>query len=216
MTSVDSSADAKVDRSGPLKIDKRRVLAWEIGAFGVINVVAGSLHFAFELSDFNQVVAVFGSVNESTFEHLKLYFWPALVYALVQHAYMRNSVNNYWWGKGLAMLVTPLTIIFAFYFYLGIALPILGNGLLVFDIGTGVLGVLAGNIVSYRILTADPKPKRYNTAGLVIVGVLAVLMATAAWYPPEFFLYENFFGYEYTGEYGILDDYSDYLVFPDR
>lgn len=182
----------------------------------MINVVAGSLHFVFELSGFNEVVAVFGSVNESTFEHLKLYFWPALVFALIQFAVMRDSVNNFWWGKGLAMLATPVTLVVAFYFYLGIALPIFGNGFFALDIATGVLGVLAGNIVSYRILTSEPKPRSYGIAGLAIIGVLAVLMATAAFYPPEFFLYEDFLGYEYTGQFGILDDYSEYLVFPDR
>ncbi len=197
-------------------IDKRLVLGWEVAAFFIINLVAGALHFVFELSNFSTPVAVFGSVNESTFEHLKLYFWPALVVALVQHAYVRTKVNNYWWGKGLAMAVTPLTIVAAFYFYLGIALPIFGKGFLALDIGTGVLGVLAGNVVAYRVLTSEPKARRFSRAGWVLIGGLTVLMATAAWYPPQFFLYENFYGYQYTGEFGILSDYTDYLVFTGR
>ena len=79
-----------------------------------------------------------------------------------------------------------------------------------------MFGVLVGNIISYRILTSEPKGKGYATAGWVIIGVMAFLMATSAWLYPEFFLYENFWGYEYSGDYGILEDYTPYLVFTGR
>ena len=194
-------------------INKRSVLLWEVGAFFFIMIVASALHFAFELSGFSTPVAVFGSVNESSFEHLKLFFWPALVFALVQHAYLKGTVNNYWWGKGLAMVVTPLGILASFYLYLGIVLPITGTGYLALDIGTGAFGVLLGNIVAYKLLTAPERGSGYRTAGFVMIGVAAVLMATSAWIHPEMFLYENFWGYEYAGEYGILDDYTPYLIF---
>lgn len=192
------------------------VAAWEVAAFFVINVFAGALHFAFELSGFYEPIAVFASVNESTFEHLKLYFWPGLVFTLIQHAYVKGKVNNYWWGKGLALLVTPLTVILAFYFYLGLVLPIDGEGTLIGTLITGFVGVAAGNIVAYRILTSPERGRHYRFAGWAIIGVLTVLMATSAWITPEFFLYEDFFGYEYTGQYGILEDYTDYLVFEGR
>jgi hypothetical protein len=46
--------------------------------------------------------------------------------------------------------------------------------------------------------------------------VLALMMATAAWFQPRIFLYEDFLGYEYTGQFGILDDYTNYLIFTGR
>lgn len=196
-------------------IDKRIVAIWEVAAFFVINVVAGALHFAFELSGFSEPVAVVASVNESTFEHLKLYFWPGLLFALIQHAYVKGRVNNYWWGKGVALLVTPVTVIVAFYSYLGVVLPIDGKGTLVGTLITGFIGVAAGNVFAYQSLTAPAKGPRYRLAGWVTIGVLTFLMATSAWLTPRFFLYEDFFGYEYTGQYGILEDYTDYIVFTD-
>ena len=42
---------------------------------------------------------------------------------------------------------------------------------------------------------------------------LLVMFSTFTYYPPKFFLFENFFGYEYSGEYGILEDYEPYRVF---
>lgn len=194
-------------------VDRRAVLLWEVGAFVVIMLGASALHFAFELSGFAEPVAIIASVNESTFEHLKLFFWPALLYALIEHAYMKDRCHNYWWGKGLAMLATPLGIIASFYFYVGIAVPLTGHGYLALDIGTGAFGVLVGNVVAYKVLTAPDKGRGRATAGAVIMAVLAFLMATSAWLTPRFFLYENFFGYEYSGDYGILEDYTPYLVF---
>lgn len=197
-------------------VDKRAVLLWEVAAFFIIMIGASALHFAFELSGFSEPVAVFASVNESTFEHLKLFFWPALAVALVEHAYVKDKVNNYWWGKSLAMLAAPIAIIISFYFYLGIALPLTGSGYLALDIGTGAFGVLVGNIVAYRVLTSPDRGRKRRNLGVAIIAVLALVMALVAFFPPDFFLFENFFGYEYTGQSGILPDYTPYLIFEGR
>ena len=197
-------------------VDKRAVLLWEIVAFFIIMIGASALHFAFELSGFSEPFALFASVNESTFEHLKLFFWPALAVALVEHAYVKDKVNNYWWGKMLALLATPIAVILSFYFYLGIALPLTGTGYLALDIGTGAFGVAVGNIVAYRVLTAPDRGLVRRNVGLPIIAAMALMMAMVAFVPPGFFLFENFFGYEYTGEFGILDDYTPYLVFEGR
>lgn len=214
--SVDTAAVGDTETPDDTGVDRRAVLRWEIGAFLVTMIGGSALHFAFELSGFAEPVAVVASVNESTFEHLKLFFWPALIFALVEHAYMKDRCHNYWWGKGLALLVAPLGVIASFYFYIGIAVPLTGRGYLPFDIATGAIGVLLGNVVAYRVLTSPPKGPGYKRAGVAIMAVLAVLMATSAWLTPRFFLYENFFGYEYSGSYGILEDYTPYLVFDEQ
>lgn len=192
------------------------MLLWEILAFFVIMIGASALHFAFELSGFYEPLALFASVNESTFEHLKLFFWPALAVALVEHAYVKGKANNYWWGKMLALLATPVAVIVSFYFYLGITLPLTGTGYLALDIGTGAFGVAVGNVVAYRVLTSADRGRIRRDVGLAVIVTMALLMAAAAFVPPHVFLFENFFGYEYTGAYGILEDYTPYLVFQGR
>lgn len=189
------------------------LIAWEAGAFVVIMLVASGLHFAYELSGFQFWVTAFGSVNESTFEHLKLFFWPAVAYALVQHAYVRKRVTNFWWAKAVAIIVAPIVLMISFYFYLGISLPLYGRGFLWADISTGALGVLAGNFVAVRIMQAPDLGRRYAVAGIAIIIALAVMFVAFTYAPPRFFIFENFFRYTYAGEYGILPDYTDYLIF---
>ncbi|MDX1450549.1 MAG: hypothetical protein R3246_15990, partial [Acidimicrobiia bacterium] len=75
-------------------------------------------------------------------------------------------------------------------------------------------GVALGQWLSYRILTAEPLSAGWpKPAALVTIGGLTVIMVAFTWITPRMFLFENFYGYEYSGEYGILDDYTPYLVF---
>lgn len=200
-------------RSRERPVDRRVIILWEAGALVFIVLVASLLHFLYELTGFQSWAPIFGSVNESTFEHLKLFYWPAFAYAIVQHAYTRDKVNNFWWAKAAAIITAPLVLMLAFYFYLGISLPIYGRGFLWADIGTGVLGVLAGNIVAYRIMTAAEMGKAFSRAGLAICIGLGAMFIAFTYYPPRIFIFENFARYKYSGEFSILKDYTPYLVF---
>jgi hypothetical protein len=191
-----------------------KLLLWAIGGFFWINIGGSMLHFAFELSEYYRPLALIAAVNESVWEHLKMYFWAGLLLALVQYTYVRDVANNYWFGQAIGLLVTPFLIILSFYFYLGIAYPMYGRGWLAADIGTGALGVIAGQYASYRILTREPLSigiRRNGAAALYPLLIAAFLSFT--YYPPRMFLFENFFGYTYRGDYGILEDYEPYRIF---
>jgi hypothetical protein len=192
---------------------RRLVAAWEITGFLVILGVGSFLHFIYELSGFAAPAAVFGSVNESTWEHLKLFYWPGLAFAVVQHAYLRHRVNNFWWAKGVSLLLVTLLEIVAFYCYVGIVVPIEGKGTLAGTIVTACIAIGLAQLASYRLLTGAPVAAWTRRAGIAIVWVLGALMVLFTYAPPHIFLFENFFGYRYTGEFGILRDYTPYLVF---
>lgn len=193
--------------------NRRKLIGFQIGAVIFTMLVASALHFAYELSGFWSPMALFGSVNESTYEHLKLFFWPGLIYALVQHAYVKTYVNNYWIAKAAALVIAPIVLIFSFYFYLGIALPIYGEGFLWADISTGLIGTVVGEYVAYRIMVAEPLSARLRKLAAPVLIALTIMFSTLTFFPPKMFLFENFFGYEYSGDYGILDDYTPYLIF---
>lgn len=206
-------ADEMIDRAPPERNERKTLVRFQVGAVVFIMLVASALHFAYELSGFWGPMALFGSVNESTYEHLKLFFWPGLLYALVQHAYVKEFTNNYWVAKAAALLVSPTVLIVSFYFYLGIVLPINGKGTLFASIATGLLGVVVGEYVAYRIMLSRPLASGVRRLGVPTLVALTIMFSTMTFFPPRMFLFENFFGYEYSGEYGILDDYTPYLVF---
>ena len=63
---------------------KRELRRWEIVGFIATGLFGTLLHFVYEWSGGNRVIAVFSAVNESTWEHMKLLFIPFLVFTVVE------------------------------------------------------------------------------------------------------------------------------------
>lgn len=190
-----------------------KLLAFEIGQVFFIAIAGSLLHFAFELGDYWKPLAWFAAVNESAWEHTKMYFWPGLAYALAQYTYTRGIANNYWFGKAMALLVTPVTIFVLYFSYLSWSMADGGKPTLAIMLTIMFLGISAGQAVSYYILTSPPMgsaTRRYATA---TYGLLLVLFSMLTYFPPKLPLFENFYCYQYTGDYGILPDYAPYRVF---
>ena len=122
-----------------------KIAWWSLMGIFFINILGGAFHFVFELSGFWPPAALFASVNESTWEHLKFYFWSGLLWALIEYTYVRKEANNYWFAHAIGLLVTSVVVSIAFYAYLGVAIPKLGGGFLAADISTGVIGVIVGH-----------------------------------------------------------------------
>ena len=69
---------------------KRTVWVWELFGFAVTALAGTLLHFLYEWLGEAWWIAPFSGVNESTWEHMKLLFWPMLAYALVQSFFFRD------------------------------------------------------------------------------------------------------------------------------
>ena len=97
---------------------KRNVGLWCFAGFALTTLGGTLLHFAYDWSGGDTVAAVFSGVNESTWEHMKLLYWPLVAWGLVQWRYFKEY-PNYWCVK-LAGLVTGLVSIpLLFYGYNG-------------------------------------------------------------------------------------------------
>lgn len=183
---------------------KNKLLLWEIGGFFFIGLVGAALHFTYELSDFSSImVAYFSAVNESTWEHLKMVFFPGLVFALVEYTYVRDKVNNYLVAKTASLLIMPLIIVMGWYIYA----PAVGRNIYPVDLALFYLAVFIGQYISYKLLTRPPIEKKFNNYAIGVFLVLFLAFSTFTFYPPRIFLFENF-DLKDTGQYGILD-YED-------
>ncbi len=175
---------------------QKSILCWELGGIAFIFVLGSVLHFAFEWSGRAIPVAPIATVNEGVWEHLKLGFWPALGYTAVEYGRFGKSVNNFPFAKTLGVYLIPITIGVLFYGYTAI----LGHGLLVAGIAIFVVAVVIGQLVSYKVLTASPVPKRLNRLALIALAVLGVLFMLFTFYPPQCPLFRD----SITGGYGIV------------
>ncbi|MHB1152480.1 MAG: DUF6512 family protein [Eubacteriales bacterium] len=164
----------------------------------IFTILFGSLlHFVYELSGENSFAAVFGAVNESTWEHLKLLFWPIVLFGLIEYFAYGRQVKNFIPAKVLSILIGMLVIMTVFYTYTGI----LGYNVLALDILTFILGAIAAYGFSYRTITKQtqydsPPARTASWIGLVILIAIFILFT---FNPPEIGLFLD----PVTGTYGI-------------
>ncbi len=194
---------------------KTKLLIWEVSCIFWIAIAGSLLHFMFELTNYLQAVAVFAAVNESIWEHSKMYFWPGLAFALAQYTYTREYHHNYWLGKAAALATTPVTIMILYQSYMGYANFAGAKPSLGIMLGIMFMGIAAGQLVSYRILSAEPFPQTDRRLRFALPGIagMVAMFSLFTYFPPKVFLFENFACYQYTGEYGILEDYEPYRIF---
>jgi len=170
-------------------------LRWEVGGIIFIVVLGSVLHFAFEWAGHWTPIAPIAAVNESVWEHLKLGFWPALAYAILEYSRFGKSASNFFFAKTLGIYLIPITIVVLYYSYTAI----LGRGLLMVDIAIFVEAVIVGQLVSYILLTASPLPKRLNRFAPIALVILGILFVLFTFYPPQLTLFRD----SATGVYGI-------------
>ena len=175
---------------------KRTALRWELAGIAFIVVLGAVLHFAFDWSGPWIPLGAIAAVNESVWEHLKLAFWPAVAYAALEYARLGKSVHNFLFAKTLGICLMPITIVVVYYVYTAI----LGHGLLIVDILIFVVAVTVGQLVSHRLLSASPLPKKLNRLAPIALVILGILLVLFTFYPPQLPLFRD----SVTGGYGIV------------
>jgi len=191
----------------------KRLLAWEVACILWVCSAGSLLHFAFELSEYWRPMALFAAVNESAWEHTKMYFWPGLAWALVQYTYTCDVARNYWFGKAVALALTPVVILVAYFSYMGWVTAAGGKASLPIMLGIMLFGISVGQLTSWYILTSPSLSAAVGRYAVATYATLVLAFSTFTYFPPRVFVFENFYCYQYTGEFGILDNYEPYRVF---
>ena len=100
----------------------RSVRLWQLFGFGVTALGGTLLHFLYDWLGGAVWVSPFSGVNESTWEHMKLLFWPMLVFAIVQSRSFRDH-KDFWCVKLRGILLGLALIPVLFYTYNGVVGP---------------------------------------------------------------------------------------------
>ena len=97
---------------------KRTVWLWELFGFATTSLSGTLLHFLYDWLGKPVWIAPFSGVNESTWEHMKLLFWPMLIFAIVQSFFFKDY-EGFWCIKLRGILLGLLLIPVIFYTYNG-------------------------------------------------------------------------------------------------
>ena len=178
-----------------------KVQRWEIIGIFMIVAVGASLHFWFEWTGYWRPMALIAAVNESTWEHFKIAFWPSLIYALIEYPFLKDETNNFFVAKFAGFSAMPVITAILFYGYTSLT----GTHLLWVDVIIFILSVIGGQLISLTILTKTKKMQTH-TQNFAILGLVIMVLAFSllSYYPLKNFL----FAHPETGEFGILSDYD--------
>lgn len=128
---------------------KNKLLKFQIFSVIFTWILGTILHFTYEWSNQNAIVAAFSAVNESTWEHLKLLFFPMLITTIIGCFYLKSNdeYKSFLCAKTVGILSALLFVVVFFYTYTGI----IGTNFAVLDIGSFFVGVFLGEYVAYKL-----------------------------------------------------------------
>ena len=166
---------------------------WQAVGFAVSTLIGTVLHFLYDWTGENAVVAVFSGVNESTWEHMKLLYWPLFLFAIFQYFFYKET--NYWYVK-LAAAVLGLGLIpVLFYTYNGMfgKSPDWVNIAIFYLAAAAAFGF---EWWAFRKNLLQWKYPQLALGAMVLMGVLFVVFTFA---PPQIPLFQD----PVTGGFGI-------------
>lgn len=172
---------------------------WMLIGIFVLFLAAAALHFVYEWSGKSIVAGLFAPVNESPWEHLKMTFWPMLVWWVAGYLiFLRNRGNGFVRAAvtyAVSALFSVVFVIAFFYAYTGA----LGVESLPVDIIGLFLSLLFGILLARHI-------DRHLTPGMfaafIAVAVILLMAAAFLYYtfePPHLPIFKD----PPTGTYGI-------------
>ena len=158
-------------------------------------VLGTFLHFLFELAGECSAAALFSAVNESIWEHMKLLYYPMVLFALYQYRAWGREVPGFWCvkGAGLALGLTLFPVIY--YTYTGI----LGTSADWFNISIFFLAAGAAFFLEHRLLEDGAVCRVKNGWAVFLILLTGTLFVFFTFFPPEI----PFFRDPITGTYGF-------------
>ena len=172
---------------------ERRTIIWTLIGLAFTALGGSLLHFLYGWTKRAVWAAPLSAVNESTWEHMKLFFLPTLLFAAIQSFFVKRA--DFWCVKLSAMLIGLALIPLLFYLY---------NGAIAKSpdwLNIAFFFVSAAAAYWYeitRFTQGDVICKSPWLALGILLG-LAMLFALFTFYPPRLLIFRD----PITGTYGV-------------
>ena len=180
--------------------DKKLKIA-EIIGIPVIYLIAVVLHFVYDFTDGSVLSILFGAVNESVWEHIKIFAVGYISWAIVELMWLKPSFKKFVVAKTISLYFLCLAIIVFFYTYnLFTPQPVLW-----LDITSSFVFVVLSQFISYKLITSEKKIYEYFYIAVALLMMFFVMFFSFTVYPPRIDLFKD----PLTGNYGIVNKYLD-------
>jgi hypothetical protein len=163
---------------------------WIILGIIFIGLIGPVLHFAYSTTP-SLLIALFAPINESPWEHLKLTFWPAMLFLIFEYffLYRKHKPSNFNLGRTIGILLMPLVIIIFFYTYTAFTPG--HESILGIDILSFYIGVIVGQAVSWKFYKSKPFSEKINKFISLALIAMAIIFIIFTFYPPHLLPFQD-------------------------
>ena len=167
---------------------------WQLALVTFTAVLGTLFHFLYAWTDL-RIFAPFCAVNESTFEHMKILFFPMLIFAIIQSRFFQE--NGFWQVKAIGIILGTLLIPFLFYFYNGAfgKSPDWVN-ILIFFLSAGIASAVEYFLFKAQIFNGRSSP----ALPIAVLSIIALAFIAFTFFPPRLPLFQD----PITKLYGIV------------
>ncbi|MEE0968291.1 MAG: DUF6512 family protein [Clostridia bacterium] len=172
----------------------RSINTSQLLGFAVTSLGGTILHFLYDWLGESLLAAPFSGVNESTWEHMKLLFWPMFIFAIVQSFFFKER-EDFWCVKLKGTLLGLGLIPVIFYTYNGVV----GQSPDWINIAIFFISAAIAYIYETRQFNNGTTRCKSQKLAFAILCVIAILFVVFTFATPEIGIFKD----PLTGTYGI-------------
>ena len=174
-----------------------RIGLWQICGFAAASLGGTLLHYLYDWLGKAAWIAPFSGVNESTWEHMKLLFWPMLIFAVLQRLFFVD-IESFWCIKLRGTLLGLILIPILFYTYNGVV----GKSPDWLNIAIFFISAAIAYIYEARLFNSDKAPYRSSGTALLVFCLLAAAFVVFSFRAPRLGIFRD----PLTGGFGLFSN----------
>ena len=175
------------------------VKKWFLFSIPFIFLLGALFHYIFEFSDKLIILAPFFPVNESINEHLKLTFYPILLWQLIGYLFLNNRIKiifkNWVISIAISIIISSFLTIFLYYSAVG-AFNIHST---IADISFYFISIVLGQALGLHVYNKCNHNRKLFLLSIIIILYTFISFTAFTFIPPKLPLFME----SSTGLYGI-------------
>lgn len=166
---------------------KKNLFVWQIAGFVFTCILGTLLHFLYDWTNSNVLAALISGVNESTWEHMKLMFYPMAIFSIIQYKFIGSDYHNYWFAKLCGLLLSLVLIPVFYYTYTGV----FGVNADWFNITIFFLSAALAYFAEYQLFKSGKGFDINTKTAILILAAISLLFTANTFSPPKIPLFQD-------------------------
>lgn len=159
---------------------RKNISLWNFGGFLAVSIMGVLLHFLYEWTGECLIFAPFSGVNESTWEHMKLLYFPLFIFAVIQSSFFKEF-DCFWCVKLIGTVAGLSLIPVLFYTYNGV----FGKSPDSVNISIFFISAAAAFILEGWLFKNAPLRCRFGRLCFFATCFIGLLFVVFTFFPPE-------------------------------